>query len=544
MKRIVLFCLLMVLLTAEVCGQQLSAKRIGTGLGYLEFLPAGYHNSNSRYPLLIFLHGIGEKGDGSPKQLELLKKAGPLKLISEGHDMCFTNGQENDCFIVIAPQLPNEIKGWWPSITTRFIKYILEGPGKYRIDRDRVYLTGLSLGGQGVWEYAYSERGAETLAAIAPVAGWGSVKNVCAVADAGIPVRAYHGKLDKTIPPRTTEQMIRKYNQCDGAQQEAELVMYPKTGHNSWEKAYSTQGKAPNLYHWLLQKKRTPTPGHVPSQFKEINVRNLELVNNIPISLKEVSGLEYAGDSLFWMHNDSGNGPYLFLVHLNGTIESVKRIIGAANFDWEDIAKDEKGDIYIADIGNNNNKRKELQVYKIKGDSLIQQERPKASTIRFFYPLQTSYPPEKPGMIYDSEAMVVLQDSIYIFNKNRSVPFDGYIKLYKIPTTEGLHPAQLMDSLYVGGDYYLNYWITGAAISKDQKNIALLSHDKILLFRNFRGSNFFGGDKYLIRLNHYSQKESICFDDDNNIYVADEVLMDVTGGNIYYVPLQEILEEK
>lgn len=268
-------------------------------------------------------------------------------------------------------------------------------------------------------------------------------------------------------------------------------------------------------------------------QIREIPCKLQELIK-LPKAVNEISGMTWSRDG-FWVHNDSGSEPFIMLMKTDGRIESIKRITHAPNYDWEDIATDNKGNIYIGDIGNNLNTRRTLQVYKIPNPLLSTDLRIPAEKIEFSYPDQKVFPPKENRLIYDAEALLVFNDSIFIFNKNRTQPFDGFVRLYKVPAKPGSYNAHLMDSIYLGGQAKELAWITGADISRDGKKVALLTHEKVWLFTNFSGSNFFDGEIGVMNLNHFSQKEAICFDDENKIFIADELFENVLGGKLYQV---------
>jgi WD40 repeat protein len=273
---------------------------------------------------------------------------------------------------------------------------------------------------------------------------------------------------------------------------------------------------------------------HVLAQQVDTLYYKLETLAKLPKAVTEISGMVYT-DHGFWVHNDSDNGAFIMLMTDKGLIKTVKKIIGATNYDWEDITVDQQGNLFIGDIGNNANTRRSLQIYKVPNPLDTKEMRINAETIEFVYPDQTAFPPKSNRLIYDAEAMVYFNDSIYIFNKNRTEPFDGMVRVYKVPAKAGKYKALLCDSIRLGGKKSLNSWITSATISKDGKNVALLSSDKIWVFSNFAGSNFFKGSLKVIKLNHFSQKEAICYNDQNEIFIADELFEKILGGSLYRI---------
>ncbi|MCA6431232.1 MAG: hypothetical protein IM613_17490, partial [Cytophagales bacterium] len=239
---------------------QQTARVSSGGTGYLEYLPADYaSNPTKKYPLLIFLHGSGETGSGSPADLEKVKANGPPKLINQGSNMCFTVNGTTECFLVISPQLSPSAGGWWPSILQPFFEYILNGPMNYRIDKTRVYLTGLSLGGQGV--YIGLGETTDVFAAGAVIAGFDN-GNGCTISSRKTAVWGFHGESDGTITYSRGQSAFNNIVNCTNPSPTAELkwTSYPNVGHNAWDNAYRTDNSlhTPNLYQWLLSKTKIP----------------------------------------------------------------------------------------------------------------------------------------------------------------------------------------------------------------------------------------------------------------------------------------------
>jgi hypothetical protein len=232
-----------------------------SSLGYLEYLPPGYALSEKKFPVLIFLHGSGESGSGSPQDLERVKAWGPPAHIKNGHDMCFTVDGVKECFIVISPQIVTEVYGW-PYFVNFLIEHILSGPENYKADPDRIYLTGLSLGGQGVYGYAAGlTNRANHLAAIAPIAAKvNETYDGCVLSRRKIPVWAFHGRRDTVVPYSLGLNAFNGIALCTTPVPTAELIFttYEDRYHDSWIPAYDTTHTyhSPNLYEWLLLQRR------------------------------------------------------------------------------------------------------------------------------------------------------------------------------------------------------------------------------------------------------------------------------------------------
>jgi predicted peptidase len=193
---------------------------------YLLYLPEGYGQKGKKWPLMVFLHGAGERGDN----LELLKLHGPPKLIEQGKKFDF---------IIVSPQCPAH--QWWPAKADVLIALFDEIESKYDVDKDRVYLTGLSMGGFASWTLGcgYPER----FAAIAPICGGG--EKLLAPAMKSLPIWAFHGAKDPIVPLARSQEMVDAVNAAGG---NAKLTVYPNAEHDSWTQTYDD----PALYEWFL----------------------------------------------------------------------------------------------------------------------------------------------------------------------------------------------------------------------------------------------------------------------------------------------------
>lgn len=259
------------------------------------------------------------------------------------------------------------------------------------------------------------------------------------------------------------------------------------------------------------------------------NFSQLKLLSDLPKDLEEVSGTETTTDSAFiWMLNDGGNKPVLYGVSRKGKIKKEVKI-QAKNHDWEDLTSDEIGNIYIGDFGNNLNKRKNLVILKVNKKELKKKEAA-IEKIKFEYSTQEDFPPKKKHFFYDAEAFFYFQNALYIFTKSRVKNNFGSTSLYKIPSKEGKYKAKLISEFKNCKE--LECWITSADISPDKSKVVLLSQKNILVFSDFKGDDFFSGTLSVIPLKHSSQKEGVCFKNNNTVYITDEKAHG-TGGNLY-----------
>ncbi len=205
-----------------------------TGYEYLLYLPPEYDKAQAKaWPLVLFLHGSGERGT----KIEDVKKHGPPKLVGAGRQFPF---------ILISPQCPPG--KWWDAATLEAL--VEDVQAKYHVDPDRVYATGLSMGGFGTWDLVrhYPRK----FAAIVPICGGGDPQFVKAYAH--VPVWAFHGEEDHTVPIKRSEEMVDALKAAGDP--EVKFTHYPGVGHDSWVKAYDD----PELYEWLLSHKRQPAP--------------------------------------------------------------------------------------------------------------------------------------------------------------------------------------------------------------------------------------------------------------------------------------------
>jgi hypothetical protein len=266
---------------------------------------------------------------------------------------------------------------------------------------------------------------------------------------------------------------------------------------------------------------------------------SLSTIFSLPNSLKEVSGIIYHPTTdLIWTLEDSGNKNEVYGLDSKGEIAKTIIIEDTDNIDWEDITKDREGNLYIGDFGNNDNVRQDLCIYKINKNSLHQENAVPAYKISFAYPEQKDFPPKKTEMMYDVEGFFEFKNNFYLFTKNRSKGFDGTAFLYKIPNVPGFHQAVLMGEFNTCGSYN-HCAITAATISPDETKIAILTHDKIFLLENFKEDHFLDGTQTVLELNHFSQKEAVCFKNDDSLLIADERTKKV-GGNVYEVSLSTL----
>jgi hypothetical protein len=267
------------------------------------------------------------------------------------------------------------------------------------------------------------------------------------------------------------------------------------------------------------------------------SMAELKEVGPLPKVLREASGLEYTGKH-FWSHNDDGI-PALYCLDSAGNLLRAVQI-NSVNRGWEDLTRDDEGNIFIGAFGNNKNDKKTLKIYRIPDPEKITEAMTLPEIIEYRYSDQKYFPPDKSNKNFDVDAFFESQGFLYLFTKNRSAPFLGYSKIYQLPAQPGQQVATVVDSLYVGDGPMINNWITSADLSPDKRTLALLFHDRIWFIRRFADGKFSSGKIYQLNLNHYTHKAGLCFKDDHTLYIVDELEANILGGKFYTVDLRAI----
>lgn len=258
----------------------------------------------------------------------------------------------------------------------------------------------------------------------------------------------------------------------------------------------------------------------------------------VDAELREISGIEFDKAQHLWAINDGDNEASLYQVGRDGSIVRKITIENAKNWDWEDMTQDYFGHFFIGDFGNNDKDREWLTIYKIENPIDIKTETTKAEIIKFTYP-DFSKEAAVNNHNFDIEAFIYYQKSLYLFTKNRTKPFDGKTKIYRIGDHAANHKAEFVSS-YTTCTYVKELcWITSAALSPDRSKLILLDSERLWLFENWYGDDFFSGDVYQIDLGIVTQKEAVTFYDDNTVIFSDEEFLGM-GRNIYLIELDKV----
>ncbi len=250
--------------------------------------------------------------------------------------------------------------------------------------------------------------------------------------------------------------------------------------------------------------------------------QEFKIVVPLPAQLDECSGMVALGNGLYAGLNDSGNPAELYVFDLGDQPDTrVVKITGASNYDWEELTVDENY-VYISDTGNNSGNRKDLKIYRVNKDELVQKDEVQAEVISFYYPEQQKFEPSNKHN-FDCEAMISAGDSLYLFTKNRG---NSKTDLYSIPKTPGKYPAKYIDRFDAMG------LITGADFRQtpDHNSLVLIGytvegkgyHPFILYFPSVKGTTFFKGSFQRMTFDGKLQTESISFHDDQIVYITNE----------------------
>ncbi|MDI3322283.1 PKD domain-containing protein [Pinibacter soli] len=256
----------MVCLSLFAKSQEIARSLVATNgktVGFYEYKPTSYTTSK-KYPLIIFLHGIGERGNGTTDLYKVNANCIP-RYIAGGSTMTFTNPNTGvaETFLVLCPQLDVQYGSWETFYVDEMLKY---AKSNLSVDQNRIFLCGISLGGGGVWKYATNSlANAQQFAGIIPCCGTGEGTYYCNIADAKTAVWAFHAMDDGTVGVGNTQYAQIKLGQCNPTVQ-PKFTYYSSGGHGIWDMAFD-QGHGyqnPNVYEWMLTLSRANLGGTTP----------------------------------------------------------------------------------------------------------------------------------------------------------------------------------------------------------------------------------------------------------------------------------------
>lgn len=251
----------------------------------------------------------------------------------------------------------------------------------------------------------------------------------------------------------------------------------------------------------------------------------------------ELSGIvrSRSDKNVFWVHNDSGDQPRVFAIDSSGNFYQSDRyrnyegilIGGATNVDWEDITMDNKGNLVVADVGNNGNDRKDLVLYVVPEPSPAASNTTWLKKLFFKYPDQKTFA-DRSDFNYDCEAVFFADNRFHFLSKNRS---DSYTKLYRMDAekTDEVNTLTLVDRFNIQGR------VTAADATEDGTKLVVITYEAIWLFeRDAKEKSFFKGNIWWLPVKA-PQIESVCFKDAATLWLLDE-----EKSALYEVPLSHL----
>lgn len=225
-------------------------EKNGTVCPCAVYVPPDY-TPDKAWPLIVFLHGSGERGDDGVLQTEV------------GIGPALRQHPERYPAVVLLPQCPRDL--FWNVVLEHIEAAMTQAMEQYNIDRDRIYLTGISMGGYGTWLWGAMKT--DTFAALMPVCGGGHVLDISLISKkaigkcfgtfedrveklATIPIWAFHGADDDTVPPRCSREMVELVKAAGG---NVHYTEFEGTGHNSWDQAYAHE----EALQWLFEQRKS-----------------------------------------------------------------------------------------------------------------------------------------------------------------------------------------------------------------------------------------------------------------------------------------------
>ncbi|NDK57596.1 SMP-30/gluconolactonase/LRE family protein [Pontibacter fetidus] len=244
----------------------------------------------------------------------------------------------------------------------------------------------------------------------------------------------------------------------------------------------------------------------------------IDRVGRMEARMQESSGLARTTDSTFLTNPDGGSPSELYLFNLKG--ELLQTIpLSVPNTDWEDLAQDPKGNLYLGDFGNNANQRRDLKIYSLNKTSLQVTD-----TITFNFADQIEFPPPRSRQHYDLEAFLYHNDSLYLFTKSRA--FKPITQLYKLPVSGAAHTIVPAEKLRVKSP------VTGADVLPGSNLFALLGYGRLYLFKPEDDRISFKAKRYCLPLGRTGQAEAVLFLSPEQLLITNE------NGKLYLVTFQ------
>ena len=255
----------------------------------------------------------------------------------------------------------------------------------------------------------------------------------------------------------------------------------------------------------------------------EVAQQELQVVGKLSFKpIRESSGLVRSRKwpGVYWTHNDSGDKARIFPIRIDGSIVKPNNlgdnkytgihIRGAQNMDWEDIALDNEGNLYIGDFGNNWNTRRDLGIYVLKEPNPFERTNTQVwGWIPFEYPDQDQYPPPQAKRNYDAEALFVVNGQLYVLTKNRG---NRKTNLYRFAT---ITPDQV-NRLVLLGEFDIRGKVTAADVSPDGTQLVVLTYNALWMFEKITtdSDSWLDGNVSWLPFKNGRRCEGVCFADD------------------------------
>jgi outer membrane protein assembly factor BamB len=236
---------------------------------------------------------------------------------------------------------------------------------------------------------------------------------------------------------------------------------------------------------------------------------SLQPVGELQGGVPESSGLAHGGrPGTFYTNGDAGNSPILYLINEQGELLG-QRELPVPNVDWESLADDGQGTLFVTDAGNNDNSRRDLAIYRVNPSQPDQ-----VGKISFRYPDQSAFPPPKDERNFDCEASLWHAGKVYLFTKDRAQQSTS--KVYSVPDQPGSYTAELITKLRVSGE------VTDADLSPDGRQLALLGREELYIFEGRDLAGALQATPKTVSLKGAGQTEGILFLDNGTLLISTE----------------------
>ncbi|MGB1102505.1 MAG: hypothetical protein ACPG21_02635 [Crocinitomicaceae bacterium] len=263
----------------------------------------------------------------------------------------------------------------------------------------------------------------------------------------------------------------------------------------------------------------------------------LKKIAALPDAVYETSGLICYKDKYLITHNDGGHKSEVFVLNLKGELVKKVNVDDTKNKDWEDLAQDDDGRLFIGDFGNNDNARKKCHIYILPPD-YVDQDKVEPEKITFTYEDQEHYPAKKKNRNYDCEAFFWMEGKLYLLTKCRTKPFTGECRIYELPDKPGKYKAKYKGSVYLCTAGWRLCSITGADYNPKTNTIAIITYSRMYLLSDFEGDHFWNGSVQMFSMPFVKQREAVCFAGKDRIFLTDEERKGIGGGNLYEVKIK------